>query len=303
MLDVTAPPALSDRSGLFTSRKGAKSNVFNAQLQRADGTGKIVLVGSETGTRILDVYHRSPLRVMFPRTRRHSVEEAVLINTSGGVAGGDRLEWRVVALADASIAVTSQAAEKIYRALAEPAHISTHLAAGNRAKLAWLPQETIVFNGARLNRETVIEASSDSEVLALEWIVLGRAARNESVTSGQIIDTWRVKKGGRLVWADTFRVFDETFAHLHRRALLSECIAIATVIYSAPDLDRRLDFLRNFAGAAECRCAVTLVNGLVVIRFAANAASDLRASLCRLLQQLSGELEPGPFRVPRMWSC
>ena len=171
---------------------------------------------------------------MFPRVGKVRVEEAVLVNTAGGIAGGDRLESCVTALANASIAVTSQAAEKVYRALNEPARIATKLKACESAKLAWLPQETIVFNWARLSRDTEIELSSGAELLALEWLVLGRAAHGEEMVGGHIIDSWRVKKDGRLIWADSFRVTDEMFPHLHRKALLSNCKAIATLIYFGP---------------------------------------------------------------------
>jgi urease accessory protein len=199
----------------------------------------MVVSGSASGIRIEDVFERSPIRVMFPRNGHSVMEEAVLINTAGGIAGGDRLACDVRALANASIAVTSQAAEKVYRALSEPARIATKLEACEAAKLAWLPQETIVFNWARMIRETEVELSSGAEMLALEWLVLGRAAHGEEMIGGHIADSWRVKKDGRLIWADSFRVTDETFSHLHRKALLSNCKAIGTLIYFGPYLDTR----------------------------------------------------------------
>ncbi len=183
------------------------------------------------------------------------MEEAVLINTAGGIAGGDRLECSVAALPGASIAVTSQAAEKVYRALNEPARVTTRLKARESARLAWLPQETIIFNWARLHRTTEIELSSGSELLALEWLVLGRAAHGEIVIGGSITDSWRVKKDGRLIWADNFRITDETFPHLNRKALLSDCKAIATLIYFGPHLDKRLEFLREIILSLGCNCA------------------------------------------------
>jgi urease accessory protein len=272
-------------------------------LQRADGCGRIVLSGSENGTRIEDVFERSPTRILFPRTGSRPVGEAVLINTGGGVAGGDRLECSVIALPGASIAVTSQAAEKVYRALHDPARVATRLKACESARLAWLPQETIVFNGARIHRTTEIELCSGAELLALEWLVLGRAAHGEVVVSGCVLDGWRVKKDGRLIWADTFRISDEIFVHLNRRPLLSHFNCIATVVYFGPDLDRKLEVLREILSALTCDCAVTLVSGLIVVRFAAKQSSLLKLALCSFLQQFELEVGSGPFRVPKMWSC
>ena len=278
-------------------------NLSDKDLQRAEGTCRIVVGGTGKDTRITELFQRSPIRVIFPRIGGAAVKEAVLINTGGGIAGGDRLEYNVTALADASITVTSQAAEKVYRALNEPARIATKLKVDETSKLAWLPQETIVFNWARLRRETEIELSSGAELLALEWLVLGRAALGENIVGGHLRDSWRVKKDGRLIWADTFHATDETFQHLHRKALLSNRKAIATLIYCGADLDTRLEFLREVATSLECDCAATSLNGLIIVRFAARSSSDLRLALRSFLQRFGQELGPGPFLVPKMWSC
>ena len=303
MFDVAAQPNLTDYSSPSYSPEVLAANSSDKDLQRADGSGQIVVSGSEKGTSIMDVFQRSPIRIMFPRTGGSAMEEAVLINTAGGIAGGDRLEYSVTALANASMAVTSQAAEKVYRALDEPARVKTKLKASEAAKLAWLPQETIVFNWARLSRETEVELSSGAELLALEWLVLGRAAHGEEVVGGHITDSWRVKKDGRLIWADSFRVTDEMFQHLHRKALLSNFKAVGTLIYFGPYLDRRMEFLRETAPSLGCYRGATSVGGLIIVRFAANVSSDLKLVLRRFLQQFSGELGAGPFRVPKMWSC
>ena len=303
MFETTAISDLTNDLHSLALPEMPVKNPSDNDLQRANGSGRIVVSGSETGTSIVDVFQQSPIRILFPETDGAVVEEAVLINTAGGVAGGDRLETCVTALAKAAIAVTSQAAEKVYRALNQPAQIVTKLKTVDRAKLAWLPQETIVFNRARLNRETQIELSSRAELLALEWLVLGRAAHGEEVVGGHITDSWRVKKDGRLIWADTFRVTDEMFPHLQRKALLSECKALATLIYFGPDPEARLELLRGVAASLGCRCAVTSVGGLIIVRLAAKMSSDLRIALRSFLRQFSQAFGPGPFRVPKMWSC
>jgi urease accessory protein len=273
------------------------------ELQRSVGVVRIVLEGSERGTRIAHVFQRYPLRVMFPRTCSSEVEQAVLVNASGGVAGGDRLEFAITALPNASAAVTSQAAEKVYRALSEAARISTRLKVSEAAKLAWLPQETIVFNRARLSRETWIDLVSGAELLALEWLVFGRTAHGEELAAGHLNDSWRVRIDGRLAWADSFRVTDGMFPRLRSRALLSSSKAIATLIFFGPHPNRRLEFFRDLLPSPDCRFAATLVSGLLVARFAADRSSDLRRVLRSLLQEFDREFGPGPFRVPKMWSC
>ena len=303
MFDVSTPSDLAGDLGPFGSPEQGSGDPSDKDLQRAEGSCRIVLSGSEMGTRITDVFQRSPLRVMFPRTVGAAVEEAVLINTAGGIAGGDRLQSAVTALPNASIALTSQAAEKVYRALVEPARIATRLKVCEAAKLAWLPHETILFNRARLSRKTEIELSSGAELLALEWLVLGRAAHGEAMVGGHVAESWRVSKDGRLIWADSFRATDEAFPHLHRKALLSNCTALGMLVYFGPYLDMRLESFRHIARSLECHCAATSVSGLIIIRFAAKVSSDLRTALHSFLQQVSREFGPGPFRVPKMWSC
>jgi urease accessory protein len=205
MFDATSPSDLTHDLTPFGSPEVRGGTPSDNDLQRAEGFGRALLSGSEKGSRIVDIFQRSPIRIMFPGAGGGAAEEAVLVNTAGGIAGGDRLECGVTALANASIAVTSQAAEKVYRAANEPARIATKLKACEAAKLAWLPQETIVFNWGRLSRETEIKVSSGAELLALEWLVLGRAAHGEEMVGGHIADSWRVKKDGRLIWADSFR--------------------------------------------------------------------------------------------------
>jgi len=272
-------------------------------LQRAEGICRIVVGGSGKGTRIMDVYQQSPTRVLFPKIDDAPAQEAVLVNTSGGVAGGDCLESTVTALSGGSIAVTTQAAEKIYRALDETARITTKLNVGNTAKLAWLPQETIVFNHARLCRRTEIEISPESELVALECLVLGRTARGERLSAGEVIDTWQVKKNGRLQWADTFRLTDEGFCHFSRKALLSDSTALATLLYFGPELEARLQLIRTQSVSFDCQCGASQVGGMVVARLAARSSFELKAALRVLLEELGKTLAPGPFRVPKMWSC
>ena len=299
----TSPSDSTDELNAFDLPQAHASICSDGDLQRAEGSGHVVLGGSNKGNRIVELFQRTPIRILFPRGGGGAIEEAVLVNTAGGIAGGDRLECRITALAEASIAVTSQAAEKVYRALKEPARVATHLKACEGAKLAWLPQETILFNWGRLARQTEIELDSGAELLALEWLVLGRAAHGEEVIGGYITDGWCVKKDGRLIWADSFHARDATFAHLHAKALLSNCKAIGTLIHFGPDLDARLEFSREVASSLDCPCAATSVAGLIVVRFAAGAALDLRLALRSFLEQFSRECGPGPFRVPKMWSC
>jgi urease accessory protein len=302
MLDNTAVAHSTEVISVIETPRQAAKISSDKDLQRAEGVCRIVIDGLGRSTRIADVYQKSPIRVLFPRIGDDRTKEAALVNTSGGVAGGDRLQFSVTAAGGASIAVTTQAAERIYRALDQFAHINTKLKVSDTAKLAWLPQETIVFNHARLCRLTEVEIAPRSELLALECLVFGREARGEKLSAGAIVDTWRVRKNGRLQWGDTFRLTDEVFAHLTRKALLWDSIALATLVYFGPDLKKLMQLIRDQASSFDCHCGATSVAGIVVARFTAGSAFELKAALRNLLQEFGEELAT-PFGVPKMWSC
>src|SRR5262249_52911781 len=145
--------------------------------------------------------------------------------------------------------------------------------------------------------------ASGAELLALEWIVLGRAAHGETVVGGAIVDSWRGEQDGRLLLADTPRITDDVVPPLPRRAPLADFTAVATLVYCGPDLMKRLDCLREWAASLRCHAAATMVGGLIVVRLAAAGASTLRAALRDVLDQFNRAFGPGPFGVPKMWSC
>jgi urease accessory protein len=264
---------------------------------------RLVARGAEDGTRLVDLFQRAPLRLMFPGTRAGLIGDAVLVNTAGGIAGGDRLDGAVTALSGASLTVTSQAAERVYRALSEPAQIATRLVVHAGARLGWLPQETIVFNGARLRRRTEIELTPGAELLALESLVLGRADHGEVLREGHVSDGWRVRRDGRLIWADTFMAGEEALPQLRSRPLLGGFRAIATLLYFGADVDARLESLRDAPPSREGRWAVTRVAGLLIARLAAVSAAQMKEGLREILLQFSHETGCPAFRPPKMWSC
>ena len=206
---------------------------------------------------------------------------------------GDRLSMSVeVGPAGTAVAAT-QAAEKIYRAAKSGEHCSMAIAVkvGEGATLDWLPQETIVFEGARLKRRTVAEVALGGSLLACEMVVLGRAASGERFTGGLLLDSWSVRRGGKLVWTDTLRVEGET----PLGAGFGEANALATVIGVWDEPAPRFEKARALLEAAEpVRAGVTLVNGVMVARMLGEATS-VRAATVRFLGEFRG------CRLPRVW--
>jgi urease accessory protein len=230
---------------------------------------------------------------MFPEPEPGEPPQAVLVTTSGGVTDGDSLSMSIEVEAGAAAVATTQAAEKIYRAAKGGGHCAVDIAVtvGEGATLDWLPQETIVFEGARLKRRTVADVAPGGSLLACEMVVLGRAASGERFTGGLLLDNWSVRRAGRLAWTDTLRVEGET----PTGAGFGSANALATVIGVWNEPIERFDQARLLLEKhGKVRAGVTLVNGVMVARLLGEATA-VRSALTGFLGDFRGK------RLPRVW--
>src|SRR5258708_18200004 len=240
------------------------------RLQRASGECRVAFDLRDGQTRLGDLYQRDPCRVLFPKAELGEPPQAVLLTTSGGVTDGDSLKMAIEIGPGAMAVATTQAAEKIYRAAKGGGHCAIDVAVrvAEGAALEWLPQETIVFQGARLKRRTGAEVAPGGALLACEMVVLGRAASGERFQSGLLLDSWSVRRPARsqtarLAWTDTLNVEGET----PDGAGFDAANALATVIgvWDAPHphFEKARALLES---VGEVRAGVTLVNGVMVAR-------------------------------------
>ncbi|MBI3451361.1 MAG: urease accessory protein UreD [Rhodospirillales bacterium] len=270
-------------------------------LERGDGVAELVFAPRGPGSGLVHLYQSDPCRVLFPRAEAGDPPTAVLLTTSGGLAGGDRLRVSVAARAGAAATVTSQAAEKIYRSSGADCRIGVTLDAATGAWLEWLPQETILFEGARLSRRTEIAAAPGARLLACEMVVFGRIARGERFTGGFLRDGWAVRRAGALVWADALRLDGDIGMLTARPATLGGAQALASVVYVADDAARHLDTARDLLAGARMRAAATVVNGILVARFHGGDAAAVRRDLMHYLGGLRQAAGGLPAHLPRMW--
>jgi urease accessory protein len=265
-------------------------------LPRTEGTVRLGITGRGAASRIGELHQAGAARVRFPRPSAAGIE-AVFINTAGGLTGGDRLDI-AVALAEGSLALLAgAAAEKIYRARDEEAaeiRVALTLAAGARG--VWLPQPTILFDGARLERRTSVALASDASLLALEIVVFGRGAMGEELATGAVADGWRVRRAGELVFADTLRL-EGGIAGKHGKAMLDGARAAALLIYAAPDAGARLPEATARVAALSGTAGASAVNGLLLVRALAGDALLLRRDMGALVEWLSAR------PLPRVWQC
>ncbi|MEC3861008.1 urease accessory protein UreD [Mesobacterium sp. TK19101] len=235
------------------------------------------------------------LKLLFPRTSGGALQ-AVLLNTAGGITGGDRFEIAAEAEAGAHLTVTTQAAERIYRAQpGAPGHVRSTLRVASRAQLHWLPQETILFDGAALDRSLRIEAAGDARVLACETLAFGRLAMGERVNKVFLRDRLDLVVDGQLAFADRLRLDGDADGQLQRLAVAQGAMAMASVLLSAPDAARHVPAIRDMLPETGGASAIT--NDLVFVRLLAHDTLSLRGVLVPLLVALSATDLPRPWMI------
>jgi urease accessory protein len=239
------------------------------------------------------------LRLRLPRSERPGERPCVtLINTAGGVAEGDRLDIRMAWDDEAVATATTQAAEKVYRALAEESRIAMRMTVGRGASAEWLPQETILFDGARHRRETRVLLEDGASFLGLESWVLGRKAMGETMRSGAIDDRLRIWRGGRLVYADALVLGGEIDALMQRAAIGGGAGAMAVLVHASASAADLIASVRDALEGARGRAAASTWNGLLAVRLLAPDGETLRHDIALAL----APLREGRA-LPRVWRC
>ena|SRR5271165_6346455 len=260
---------------------------------RACGKVALAVKASDGVTRRAQVREEGPLRVRCPGPPSQELE-AVVVNTAGGVAGGDRLTLEVSVQRGAHLVVTTAAAEKIYRSVDAAAVIDVHLNVGAGGSLAWLPQETILFDQARLARAIDVELADDARLVLVEALVFGRSGMGEIVRTGQLRDCWRIRRHGRIVHAEALRFDGEIAAKLAQGAVANGGRAVATVLILPGD-ETMAAAVRALAPRLRSEAAASAWKGMMAARLCAADGAALRKDLVLILSAI------GSVSLPRLW--
>ena len=274
--------------------------------QRVDGEARIAFRRAVDGrTSLTDLYQRAPCRVMFPATEPDDPVQAVLLTTSGGLTGGDRTRVASEIGAGCRATLTTQAAEKIYRALpgTGDALIQVDMQVGDAAWAEWLAQETIVFEGSRLRRSFAADVAASARLLAVESIVFGRTAMGEHFDTGLLHDIWRIRRGGKLIWVDALHLEGDVRQLRGAPFGFGTSVACSTVLYVGADATQQLTEARRILGQCSLPCGATALDGIVVARIMAADGVELRTLVMQLVAGLRSAAGSLPARLPRVWSC
>lgn len=267
-------------------------------LARSSGGIELQFAGNGPKTKLSNAFQSGCLRVRWPEDVASVGPCAVMMNTAGGLTGGDALTIRAEWKDGSAATLTGQAAEKIYRARDGHALIDTSLRIGAHSQAEWMPQETILFDRAALRRDMRVDLAASSRFLGVEATVFGRLAMGESMTHGFYREGWRIRRDGQLIYADALEFDGPVAALLKRKAIGSGARALATLVFAAADAGEFLEPVRALAPDAQGRIAASHWNGLLAVRFAAPDGYELRRDMACVLSILR---EGRP--LPRVWSC
>jgi urease accessory protein len=257
---------------------------------RASGHIALAVAAHDGVTRRARVHEDGSLRVRFPNAADGALE-AVIVNTGGGMTGGDRFGIDLNVGGGARLTAGTAAAEKIYRSTGPDAEMTVKLSVAEGGRLAWLPQETILFDGARLARRIDVDLGAGASLVMAEAVVFGRTAMGETVRDGAFADRWRLSRDGRLVFAESVRLEEGVAEKLKAPAAAAGGVALATVLLAPADeaavaAVRALDFLGE--------AGISAWNGIAVARLVARDGAALRHDLIAVLSALGTS-------VPRLW--
>lgn len=275
------------------------------RLQRSVGQARIAFKRRGATTALDDLHQSGCCKVRFPRPELGAPPEAVLINTAGGLTDADRLTVEATWRPGACAAVTSQAAERVYRSRNEPARVVNRVRVAAGAAGLWAPQETILFDGGRIDRRMKADVAAGGQLVATEGVVFGRRAMGESVRQGRLRETWQIRYDGRLIFADSLNLEGDVESLLARRGIASGATATASVIYVGPAAARLLDPLRIAVAKLASKAGCSNIGPVLNIRVLSESGMAMRQDIKILLELLTELLDRdgAALRLPRAWSC
>ncbi|MGY8998949.1 MAG: urease accessory protein UreD [Rhodospirillales bacterium] len=270
-----------------------------------DGNARLSFVVDADGlTQLGDLYQRDPQRILFPNAPKGDIIQAVVVTTSGGLVGGDKISVTIKVGENAKALVTAQAAEKIYRSTGADVEINVSLIAESGSWFEFLPQETILFDRSRLRRKIEINVAKGGKLLAGEMMVFGRLGHGEHFQTGLVHDSWEVSREDRLVWADSLHLESNIATILDDPACFNGAVAMATAVYVGPDVKENLFVAREIFKSQESSVlsGASIVNGILLLRWLGKDALALRDDFGFFWGAFRNKVASLPTELPRLWN-
>jgi urease accessory protein len=266
------------------------------QMQRSHGRAMVRFGLRDGRMNLIDLAQSGSGKAMLPRVFG-SVPEAVFMNTSGGLTGGDSLEYHIQLDAGARLTATTQTAERAYATNGDGARVAVRADVGAGGHLDWLPQETILFEAAHVTRKTEINLAEGASALLVESLVMGRHAMGEVPRHARLTDHRMIRREGRPFWAETLRIDRDVLASAASPAILGGARALAVIAFVAQNAEDAASALRALPVQDGAKMVVSGWNGRCLARITASDGWPLRAQIIRTITTLRAA------PMPRVWQC
>lgn len=274
----------------------------------AAGSGwqaRLVLGAERRGLRtvLAHAHHHGPLRVqkaLYPESPQRM--DLLILHPPAGIAGGDQLDIEVVVGAGAQVRITTPGAAKWYRSRGAEAAQTLRLRVADDAVLEWLPQEAIVFDGARVRTETDIDCTNHSRACGWDLWMLGRSAAGEQFRVGHVQQRLRLRRSGRLLWSERVRLAAEDALRRSRLGWQDTNVMGSLWALGFPNDESLIERCREVAEPGVQIGVTRFEHGLLLARALGCSAERVRASLTRIWSVLRPALCGAPGIPPRIWA-
>lgn len=268
-------------------------------MQRSTGRAALRLGARDGGPIVEDLFQTGSARVFVPRTGR-GLEDAIFVNTSGGLTGGDRLDYALTLAADLTFTASTQTAERAYLAGDDPARIRVGAQVGPGGRLVWLPQETILFEGSNLDRRTEIDLATGASCVLVETVILGRLAMKERPRAARLSDRRMIRIAGRPVWAENIRIDARVLAASGSAAMLGDCTCFGVLVLVGAGAETAADSIPAIPPPVSVSSAVSGWNGRTILRLQSPDPWALKLHLARVAARLTGRPIPKSWQIQGM---
>ena len=272
------------------SSAGAEPGLANLESLRTHTGVDLELTHENGGTSPASLFEYGGSRLRFVRSA--NLSEAVLINTAGGLAGGDHLKLRIDARKETHCRLTSPAMEKIYRTLDQPVKIDVELNLDAHCRFHWLPQGLIFYSGAQLDRHFTVNVKETSEFLLMESLIFGRSGMGERVESGCFSDKWRIVREKQLIFAENTHLHGAIADQLDRTAIGGGHSCFSTFLLVSPQAEERLEAIRRALEETRSKSAASAWNGLLLVRLLARNSLQMVNDITVIMEKLTGQVPP-----------
>lgn len=258
-------------------------------LPRAQGALRLSTIGD---SEIQELFQQGATKVLFPRHNNRL--ECIMINTSGGLTGGDEFSNIITCRDRSLLTLTTQGCERIYRSVDNTsAIVENNIILKGSSSICWLPQETIVFDQGRINRKLKVELSSEAEALIVEPIIFGRLAMGEINISGHFDDMVQIKLENKIIFFDRTYLSGNISNILKRPAVADGFLATALLIYKSV---KAKSFLETVRDQLNTKSGVSLISDdFLVMRLLAPTGYELRKMLVPIINEITNK------NLPKTW--